>query len=358
MKERNRLREILEKKSRSSGRYLPGRSELQDLDWMLECHGDSSIVNSLTMVGLAGCIEVSVRNAIERLIDHGAPYVDRLDQFKKCLEFDLQLTKALSDGEITFGNLVAHLLPVSNLSHIASHLEKLLNGDGHSKSLARWLSDIQPFVEPDDDYLSSEDLQDERGRRGMSFESFAMRPVRFPISNVPAVLADIEKIFVVRHIVAHEADFSNVTLQQIDVLLGSATVFATALQELVEQVLHPGEPRSVVRTTVRDARKIQRFYATILDRENEAMRALAARGQSAFSAIGHFQKASRAFSDHVEAEVRFTMQANPIQDRCNRRSLDTSVRKSFYDHRYTYLSGEIDALTSMNDFLFDCSKWR
>ncbi|MDR5810860.1 hypothetical protein [Caballeronia sp. LZ019] len=353
MKDRDVIAEIQEKRKRSFGKYMAGRSELQDIDLALECRGDSSVFNSLSIVGIAACIEVSVRKAIEKLVDDGAPYIDRVDKLKNKLHFDLRLTKALSDREITFGNLVSHLLPISSLSDIASHLETLLNGNGVSKSLATWLSEIQPFVESEDEALSSEDLFEDSIRRGRDFDSFAMRPVTFPLDNVSAILADIERIFVIRHIVAHEADFSVTTLQQIDALLGSATKFTSAIYELVEQTLHPEQPRSAVRISIRDARQVQQFYETIIGRENEAMRAMARRGESGFSGIGHLQRTSRAFSNYVDEEVRLVTANSRARDLCNLRTLKTNARRSLYEHRYDRLTNFIDDEVAINDFILD-----
>ncbi len=47
---------------------------------------------SLFLVGIITCIELATRNAIQRLVDKGTPFIERIDKFKDFLKIDLNVT--------------------------------------------------------------------------------------------------------------------------------------------------------------------------------------------------------------------------------------------------------------------------
>lgn len=229
MSKRNLIQEIQQKNQRASGKHLHGLLELYAIEQSARLLGGGDRTQiALHVMGIAACIEVSVRETIKRLVDSGAPFLNRAEAFKD-LRFDFALTRALSTQEITFGDLVSHSLPVSNLQQIASHVETLFDDGRHQHSFQQVIGELREFVEPD--VLGS----DEEGT------AISTPPILVP---APDQLArDIGAIFEARHLVAHEATFDNVSLELLKAFLGSARLFVSVLYELVEQTLYPGRAR-------------------------------------------------------------------------------------------------------------------
>lgn len=137
MSKRDVINEIRERYARNQGDFSPRRADLADLTNSFRRLGEGeSLAQALHVIGIVACIEVAVRDAIKRLIDHGPPFLDRVEGFKEHLRFDFALTKALSLRQITFGDLVAHSLPISSVEHIASHFEALFAEGGSGTPFA------------------------------------------------------------------------------------------------------------------------------------------------------------------------------------------------------------------------------
>ncbi len=79
-------------------------------------------------IGYVACIEGYLRLLITDLIDHGDPYLGNVAGFKD-LRLTLEPITAVQAGRITFGEFVAHLLPLSSIEDINSALSTLLGVD-------------------------------------------------------------------------------------------------------------------------------------------------------------------------------------------------------------------------------------
>jgi hypothetical protein len=108
------------------------------------CHLHKIIYRLLFLVGIITCIELATRNAIQRLVDKGTPFIERIDKFKDFLKIDLNVTKALHDRKVSFGELLSHLLPINNVENVISHLGVLLDA-----SFSETLKNLRHFQEPD-----------------------------------------------------------------------------------------------------------------------------------------------------------------------------------------------------------------
>ncbi|MGE6608817.1 hypothetical protein ACQKE4_20295 [Halomonas sp. NPDC076908] len=207
------MKEIKQKNLRTEVGFLHGNLELYALEsrfGKLDVSDRTTL--SLLVMGVASCIEVGVREAIKRLVDSGEPFLGRAEKFKEYIKFDFLLTKELSLGNITFGDLISHSLPVSSLNHIASHFESLFMENSKMK-FAEILSKVRVFMEPDD-----EDLFNKGHSPGKELPPFLL-------NNARDLLKDIALIFEIRHLVAHEANFKVVSYEELEKLLKSARSF-------------------------------------------------------------------------------------------------------------------------------------
>jgi len=79
-------------------------------------------------VGMVACIETYTRLMIQDLVDWGEPFSDRIDKFEN-VRLEMATMKAIHGRRITLGELIAHLLPVSNLDDVKRALGILLDSD-------------------------------------------------------------------------------------------------------------------------------------------------------------------------------------------------------------------------------------
>jgi hypothetical protein len=176
---------------------------------------------------------------VRKLIDHGSPYVDKIpDLIKNELRFNLDIVKALQDKRITFGDFVSHLLAISSVEHINSHLDTLLG-----RKLREALANVKKFRErPNSAWF---DVNDENGISNEFDQLEVEDPPCNLISDVDALMADLNRLFKFRHITAHEADFQSISLvDELRAFFLASELFIEALGEYVEQTLNPNAPRS------------------------------------------------------------------------------------------------------------------
>lgn len=240
MSKRDVINEIRERYARNQGDFSARRVGLAELTTSFRrLNEGDSLARALHVMGMVASLEVTVREAIKRLIDHGAPFLDRVEGFKEHLRFDFALTKALSLGQITFGDLVAHSLPISSVDHIASHFETLFMAEGKRHTFGHILSSLRVFVEPTDAEILA---LFEAPAREVSRDA-ANRDSPPLIAHVEALLPGLANLFRTRHLIAHEAQFAAVTAEEGAHYLELAWTFNEALYELVEQTIHPGASR-------------------------------------------------------------------------------------------------------------------
>lgn len=122
MSKRDHISEILEKKRRSSNNLINISAKLTDLSisYQKTTKTETSPITSLYVVGLASCIETSVRSAIKQLIDFGPPYSEKISELleKEHQKFPLEWVKAINSKTISFGELTSHLIPANNIAQI------------------------------------------------------------------------------------------------------------------------------------------------------------------------------------------------------------------------------------------------
>ncbi len=153
-------------------------------------------------IGYIACIEGYFRLLFADLIDHGPPFVSRIENLRD-IRFTAETVVAIHTKKISLGAYVAHLLPMNGISDINSHMSALLNVDYIPFYLQQPLSVFNPK----------------------------------PVGEVfPDTIANVERLFKLRHLHAHElATKERFPVRDIEELIGSAAMFATLTDEIVER---------------------------------------------------------------------------------------------------------------------------
>jgi len=327
MAKRNLIDEIQEKNARASREFLHGNLELYALEASCRRLDESDeTMLALHVMGIASCVEVSVREAIKRLVDSGDPFLERAEAFKDHIRFDYFLTRALSTGRITFGDLISHLLPVSKLDHIVSHFEILFKNEKGKNKFHRILSEVRTYVEPRDEELF-----------GGGQSECTQQAAPFLVEDTKGLLKDIATIFEVRHLVAHEANFKLVSYSELARFLRSARQFVNVLYELVEQVLNPGASRNGFGSSIQEMAKAGEIqFAAQVVQERISHKILLVNSQ------GHdladlFNEAVRTFDSYHEAETNFRLALHGIVTGNAMRNIEADVTSKLFRHRTDYL---------------------
>lgn len=336
MSKRNLISEIEEKNARASNKYLHGNLELYDLEASSRRIDElDATMRALHIMGIASCIEVSVREAIKRLVDSGAPYIERAEYFKEHIKFDFSLTKALSDGTITFGDLVSHSLPVSRLEHVASHFESLFSDKGQRKKFNKIISEIRTYVEPSEEELF-----------GGSAAGRAQQAAPFLVGDPGSLLMDIASIFEIRHLVAHEANFKAVSSDDLSKFLKSARIFVDCLYELVEQDLNPGRSRNGYGGSIQEMARAGAIQAGALAIQGRIMSKIPSVESIECDLTNLFSATACAFDAYHQAESSFRLSLHGMLTGNAMRNIESDVTAKLWQHRSDYLMN-IEKLVDM-----------
>lgn len=304
-------------------------------------------IPSLFVIGLAACLEVATRDAIRKLIDHGSPFIDRISQFKDVVRLDVDVGRALHDRKISFGDLVSHLLPVSNLEQIYSHFSILLDAD-----FRQVLTDAREFVEPS----TSELLGDKEGENETENPEFELEPndsspPLLPIADVEDLMASLGRLFRARHIAAHEADFELISSDHLHGFFRTAEVFVHALDEIVSQIIEPNMPRTAVGMSLVASKEASKAHQDMKELEAKLLELFAQQeiiltGTDEASEITTFKAAQEAFEKHVDAEVAFELARVGTISGNGMRMLEAQTLKEFCNFRNKRLRQAIDWIES------------
>lgn len=286
---------------------------------------DSTLL-ALHVIGIAACIEVCVREAVKRLVDFGEPYLRRAELFKEHIRFDFSLTKALSTGQITFGDLISHSLPVSRLDHVASHFETLFNDDKTKRKFRHIISAVRRFAEPSDDELL-----------GNEPPGSAQEKAPPLITDAEGLLNDIASIFEIRHLVAHEANFRAVSLSILACYLNSARTFVDALFELVEQTLNPGVARSGFGCSIQEITKANEVHQKAQDAQSRILEKILSIKSNGRQVSALFQEGVRIFDAYFEAEANLHIAIHGMTTGNALRNIEADVMKRLWQQRIEHL---------------------
>ncbi len=337
MAARNLVTEIQARNARANGSGLHARTELYTLDASTRRLADTDrAALALHVMGIASCIEVGVREAIKQLVDSGGDFLSQAEQFK-FVRFDFELTRALSAGQISFGDLISHSLPVSSLEHIALHFETLFSSpgseaagpNGHKSKVKKFrilLQEIKVYVEPGEEELFSD--------APPGTAQSAAGPL---LGDPQSLLADIELIFQTRHLVAHEAAFNVTSRSQLDRFLDSAHRFLDALYELVEQRLHPGASRSGMGSSIQNMQRMGELVhasGQVAARITDQLEGMGDRSESLTRA---FTDTQEMFEQYVQLESEFRLALHGIATGNAIRNIEAHVGSQLWRAHRDYL---------------------
>ena len=301
MSKRDYIDEILAKKLRSKNEWQTSSIKIYDLRKNFDEIKTNEHLNvsqySLFLVGIVTCLELATRKAIQSLVDEGSPYIERIDKFKDFLKLDLNVTKALHDKKVTFGELVSHLVPVNNVENIISHLGVLLDF-----SFTEKLRTLTYPGEPDlSDYINEEDIDSESS----DSEEVSQKSPELFVDDVNKLISEIAQIFTKRHIIVHEADFEIVsTAKELESYFDSAGIFINAIDELIEQTINPRNLRHTMHLAV-----VESFEADKKFEEMEQLlyelTELTSTDESAFfnSSKEALEQSQKKFLSFLESEI-------------------------------------------------------
>jgi hypothetical protein len=242
MAPRDRIREIVEMRKRE-GRYpaSPSKFDLDRLSavWRERLRG-VEFTDVLVPVRIVTILEVFVRGWIEKLVDQGAPYVERAATLNIGLKYDFAIASSLHGGLVTLGQLIAHSVSISRLESIIDVLDTLLEQNlfvAISTVYDRWSVEVE----------GKED-----------------RPI---IDDIQQLKRTLFRLFEVRHILVHEMPRTNPhTVDDVDDFLRSATLFVQAVDEMLNTRLHGKYPLN--------QREMNRDAAARLDAATDELTAL------------------------------------------------------------------------------------
>jgi uncharacterized protein YecT (DUF1311 family) len=216
---RDRIAELQTMKQRAGGKYkrCPSYQDMVNLKSSWQANSQSfSELTALVPVRAVTLLEVFLRRWLERLIDKGAPYVERASKLNLNLKFDFPIAKGLQGGVVTFGELFAHSVSLSEMSSICSTFDKILDEDlfeAIRNTRNRW-----------------EERQN--GRVG--------EPI---IPDINAVRNSIARLLEVRHILVHEFPLESPSTDvELSSLVDNATLFLQAADEHFANLLFPNYP--------------------------------------------------------------------------------------------------------------------
>ena len=167
-------------------------------------------------IAVVACMEAYFRLTIKQLIDSGEPYLTNAQALMSKARVSFEILKGLHGQTITTGDVIAHSVSISNLTHVASHISQLMACD-FLKEVAqvhnRW--DVEVNKKP-----------------------------KLPIiSSAESTFRYVARAFDLRHIFCHEtASNHEFEIQEIEECFENSVLFLKASQAFISETLFPNAP--------------------------------------------------------------------------------------------------------------------
>src|SRR5882672_7208576 len=119
MSSRNPIMEMMAISTRAGSRIPPSEYDIRRLRelWDSELK-DIEDVDCWIPIRLVTMLEVFLRHWVERLVDFGAPYVERASKLKLDLKFDFAIVTSVHGKLVSLGQIVGHSVPASRFDAI------------------------------------------------------------------------------------------------------------------------------------------------------------------------------------------------------------------------------------------------
>jgi len=229
---RDKLAEIAAKRARGEGLgYWRGNTEIEVLESQWRGgEGPLQIPPLFIPIRLVTILEVFTREWVAEIIDSGEPYMSRAANIVKgSLKIDFALAQALVGKQVTFGELVAHDIPVNGIGDIDRVFSQLLN---------------EPLFEHLDGIVD---------RWAITIRGEAALPV---MPDPRGTRSKLARLFEDRHIIVHELpdDYSSATASLAD-YLRATSVFLNAASQAFGTLLHGDSPLTQTGMNIEAAEK-------------------------------------------------------------------------------------------------------
>ncbi|AXI02643.1 lysozyme inhibitor LprI family protein [Aquirhabdus parva] len=215
-KTRDLIQEIKEVRHRrqfgSAMAELPSR--LSELERAFSIHTpDNHELTRYFPVALIATVEGYFRLVIKDIVDHGEPYFSNAERLASTVKLDFSIFKAMHGKSITFGELIAHVIPLSRIENLDTTLTCLIG----EKFLTKLSSVTNRW---DHEVLG--------------------KPNTPMIVNSDQIFADVSRTFELRHIVCHElASAYEIKYDEVSRCFESCVQFLRATDELISNLLYP-----------------------------------------------------------------------------------------------------------------------
>ena len=258
---RNLVAEITEIRERAdSNGEMDGITKLLFLCTTLQHHTDDSEESGFFIVATVACIESFFKWEIRRQIDssnQGELSQLQLDELLPRITPDL--LAAVHGREITIGELISHMVRLSNLDAITHAVKLIIRCD-----LIQLLKTAR----------------DPEQRRDMGEKA------PFLVENIGRLLEDVRQTFRLRHVICHEAHLSSTTsIDEIKRLCEACYVFVRASHYGLAYDRNPNAPLSLVQALQEAQGRVDTLRAQLDSLENTILRRMQGRTQDAFATM-------------------------------------------------------------------------
>ncbi len=222
-------------------------------------------------IAVVACMETYFRLAIKNLIDSGEPYLTNSQAIMPKANIGFEVLKALHGHSITIGDIISHSVKISSLTHLASHMSKLM-GVEFLKEVSlihdRWA--VEVLKQPN-------------------------QPILLEADNTFRYVA---RTFELRHIFCHEtASNHEFEEEEIEKCFDNSILFLKAAEELVSETLYPNSPLTQTDMNITSAGEYKK--------EKEHLDSLLSHVESLLSdkQVPRFKVANKAWEAFFEASV-------------------------------------------------------
>lgn len=212
---RDKLAEIAAVRGRGKSGAWRGKQAIGD--FQRRGGGGSSYPAAFVVIRLVTALEVFTRDWVKELVDAGDPYINRAaNLFKGTLKTDFAMAQGLVGKRLTFGDLVAHEIPlnsVADLDRVFTHLLDSSVFERLTGVVDRW--DVEVLKKP-------------------------ATPIMADVRQTRRLL---HELFELRHIHVHELpDDADIEPEKITQFVDAALGFCEALDQLLSTELHGNYP--------------------------------------------------------------------------------------------------------------------
>ncbi|MBD1918074.1 MULTISPECIES: hypothetical protein [Cyanophyceae] len=211
---------------------MEGYDEMKNKIHVIQYSGVLNEISRYIPIGLIACIEAYFRQVYADLIDFGDPYKSNAADFSD-IKFSIRTAISLEKAELSIGDFISHLLPISSFENIESTMTKLTGGS-FSEALQKEVENSNELQQPE---ILMGDKEDYIRRGYLIISDNLVLPTSQKIHR--DMLSTIKDVFELRHRLCHEA--SSIMPDRDDSIISGATSsvlkFLVVSEAVVERML-------------------------------------------------------------------------------------------------------------------------